>query len=113
MRSIFHHGRRCLWDFVRYNRLCGRLASWGLALLAALSGRPLRRIALLARAVRVCPTRRRLLHLKPALERDLDRVGPGPVGWQEIYPGWRAGAELPKGLILKPPVSRLEKGVLF
>lgn len=112
MRPRLHFWRRCLWDFVRYNAFCGRMASHGLAWLAALSRRPLRRLALLTRAARVSP-RRRLWQLKPALEAELARLDATALDWRELGSGPVPRSDLPKGILLKPPVSPREKGVLL
>jgi glycosyltransferase involved in cell wall biosynthesis len=107
-----HYWRRYLWDFVRYNAFCGSVASHGLGLLAALSRRPLRRLALLARAARVSP-RRMLARLKPAMEAELANLDAAAIDWRELGAGPTPRTDLPKGIILKPPVSPREKGVLL
>lgn len=113
MMSRLYFWRRCFWDLLRYSRTCGRLASHALAWLARLRRRPLARLDLLARAARVCPTRERLLRLLPAMEEQLARVGAAPVDWPEATAGRSRPNELPKGILLKPHVSPLEKGVLY
>src|SRR6185369_993133 len=105
MRSRLYYWRRCLWDFVRYSAFCGSQVSRVLARLAHLRRRPLDRLALLCRAGRLCPTRRRLLWLRPALEKEAALV--------DLSPGRSPRTDLPKGLLLKPPVSPAEKGLLY
>jgi glycosyltransferase involved in cell wall biosynthesis len=107
-----YYWRRWLWDFVRYNAVCGRVASHGLGLLAALTRRPLQRIARLARAIRISP-RRRLPALLPLIEAELARLDPSALDWSALGSGPVPRTDVPKGLILKPPVSPREKGVLM
>jgi glycosyltransferase involved in cell wall biosynthesis len=112
VKRQLHYWRRWLWDFVRYNAVCGRVASHGLGLLAGLTGHPLRRLARLARAVRVSP-RRRLAALLPTIEAELARLDPAALDWRALGSGPVPRPDIPKGLILKPPVSPREKGVLL
>lgn len=112
MKSRLHYWRRCLWDFVRYNAVCGRAASHGLGLLATLTQSPLRRLARLARAIRVSP-RRRLLALRPTIEAELARLDAAALDWRELGSGAVPRTDIPKALIIKPPVSAREKGVLM
>ena len=104
VKSRLHYWRRCLWDYVRYNAVCGRAASHGLGLLAALTQSPLRRLARLARAIRVSP-RRRLLALRPTIEAELSRLDPTAIDWRQLGSGPVPRTDIPKALIIKPPVS--------
>ena len=112
MRGWLHYCRRWLWDFVRYNAVCGRVASHGLGVLAAFTRSPLRRLARLARAARVSP-RRRLPALLPQIEAELARLDPAVLDWKSLGSGPVPRSDIPKGLIIKPPVSPREKGALF
>ena len=112
MRGRLHYWRRWLWDFVRYNAACGRAVSHGLGVLAALTRHPLRRLARLARAARVSP-RRRLPALLPTIEAELARLDPLALDWRALGSGPVPRTDVPKGLILKPPVSPRERGVLL
>src|SRR5947209_628020 len=103
MRSRLHYWRRCLWDFVRYNRLCGWLASKALAGLARVRRRPLDRLSLLARAARVCPGPGRLAQLRPAIDAELARVD-SLLERRELFGDRPARTDLPKGILLKAPV---------
>src|SRR5262249_54524026 len=112
MRSRLYYWRRCLWDFVRYSVFCGSQLSKVLARLAHLRRRPLDRLSALCRAARLYPTRRRLLRLRPALEKETAQVVVTPGGLAPA--GGRAPRnDLPKGLLLKAPVSPAEKGLLY
>ena len=112
MRSRLYYWRRCLWDFVRYSVFCGSQLSKVLARLAHLRRRPLDRLSTLCRAARLSPTRRRLLRLRPALEKETAQVVVTPGGLAPA--GGRAPRnDLPKGLLLKAPVSPAEKGLLY
>src|SRR5262245_30091986 len=110
MRSRLYYWRRCLWDFVRYSPFCGSQVSKVLARLAHLRRRPLDRLSMLCRAARLYPTRRHLLRLRPALEKELAQVNVTPSGLAEATAGRAPRSDLPKGLLLKPPVSPAEKG---
>ena len=111
MKSWLHSGRRRLWDFVRYSPSCGQAASHSLTLLAALTRSPLRRLARLARAARIAPWR--LRKLLPSIEAALSRLDLAPLDWRELGGAPAARADVPKALILKPPVSPRERGVLL
>jgi glycosyltransferase involved in cell wall biosynthesis len=104
--------RRRLWDLVRHHPFCARAASHALGLMATLTHHPLRRLALLARAVRVYP-RRRLPALLPAIEAELARLAPDAIDWRQLGHGPALRNDVPKALILKPPVSAREKGLLY
>jgi glycosyltransferase involved in cell wall biosynthesis len=69
---------------------------------------PTRRLAHLARAAQLAPGARGLL---AAARAELDRFDAARVDWGAV-PGTTARAELPKAIILKPPVSPAEKGLL-
>jgi glycosyltransferase involved in cell wall biosynthesis len=113
MRSRFYYWRRCLWDFVRYNAFCGSRVSKLLARLAHLRRNSLARLSMLCRAARLCPTRRRLLWLRPALEKEVAEVDVAPAGLGRAGTSGEPRPDLPKGILLKPPVSPVEKGLLY
>jgi len=109
-----YYWRRCLWDFVRYSVFCGSQLSKVLARLAHLRRRPLDRLSALCQAARLYPTRRRLLRLRPGMEKELVQIDLTPKGLAEATGEGRAPRnDLPKGLLLKAPVSPAEKGLLY
>src|SRR5947209_6269296 len=112
MRSRLYYWRRCLWDFVRYSPFCGSQMCKVLARLAHLRRQPLDRLASLCRAARLYPTRRRLVWLRPGLEKEVAAVDASPGGLAKAS-GRPPRTDLPKGLLLKPPISPAEKGLLY
>jgi glycosyltransferase involved in cell wall biosynthesis len=113
IRSRFHYWRRCLGDFLHSSPLVGRCASYALAALARLKRCPLRRLQVLTRAARVSPTLGRLRQLQPALETQLARLNGTAIDWNAAGGEATSQNGLPKGIILKPPVSEREKGVIY
>src|SRR5262249_62303919 len=112
MRSRLYYWRRCLWDFVRYSVFCGSQLSKVLARLAHLRRRPLDRLSTLCQAARLYPTRRRLLRLRPGMEKELVQIDLTPKGLAEATGEGRAPRNgLPKGLLLKAPVSPAQQGL--
>jgi glycosyltransferase involved in cell wall biosynthesis len=69
---------------------------------------PTRRLALLARAAQLCPGSRGLL---ASARAELERFDPARIDWG-VVGGATDRPELPKAIILKPPVSPSEKGLL-
>src|SRR5213596_994107 len=103
MRSRLYYWRRCLWDFVRYNAFCGSQMSKVLARLAHLLRYPFARLSMLCRAGRLYPTRRRLLWLRPGLEKEVAQIDLTPAGLAPVGASRGPCIDLPKGLLLKPP----------
>ncbi|HZY90769.1 MAG TPA: glycosyltransferase [Gemmataceae bacterium] len=79
---------------------------------AAARNNPTRRLALLARAAHVCPDRFGLAGLREAIRKELERLSPQSVDWGAAGAGDAGRTDLPKAIILKPPVSPAEKGLL-
>ena len=111
MRSRFYYLRCLIRDALRYGRLSGCLTSRALAGLARLRRDPIQRLALLTRAARLEPTRKRLLHLKPGMDSALDMLSANNIDWKAA--GAAERNDMGKGIILKPYVSPREKGVLY
>lgn len=107
MRSRLHFWRRSLWDWLRYSPLTGRVMSHLLAGLARFRRQPLQQLETLTRAARVCPTLARLQQLRPAFAAALDQVTPATLKTTVARP------DLSKSILLKPPVSPREKGVIY
>ncbi len=98
---------RCLvWDGLRYGRVSGAAVSRALVALARLRRKPMQRLTMLARAARLRPTLQRLTRMKPVLDACLDRIDGASLGTAKRN-------DIGKGIILKPPVSAREKGVLY
>jgi glycosyltransferase involved in cell wall biosynthesis len=105
--------RNTLSDLLRSNavtRAAAARALWARARLAR--GGPTRRLALLARAAHVCPDRFGLGGLREAMRDELERLNPQSVDWAATGAGEAGRTDLPKAIILKPPVSPAEKGLL-
>lgn len=111
MKARLLYWRRRLRDYLRYGAIPGRSASRTLSVLSRWQQCPLRRLALLTRAARVQPTRHRLLSLKPQMSACLDALDPVSIDWNAA--GAADRKDLGKGIILKPPMSAREKGVLY
>src|SRR5262245_26792177 len=111
MKGLLYYWRCWLRDCARYSPAVGRLTAAGLSLAARAAGSPLRRLALLTRAARLRPTPAYLASLRPRLEAELDRLEQGGVDWDAL--AGPARSDLPKALIVKPPVSPREKGLLY
>jgi hypothetical protein len=113
MMRWLYYTRRWFWDRVRYSPLCGELAALGLHGRAALMRDPQARLELLARAARICSSPRHLRRLETAMHTDLERLPAEAIDWQAAGAGAPERDDIPKGIILKPPVSEQEKGVLY
>lgn len=113
MRSWLCYWKRSLWDAVRYSPTIGAIASRLLSVRAGLTGLPLKLLALLARAARINPRLQRLRRLKPVIDAALDRIDPANSNWSDLTGGRPLRGDLLKALILKEPVSPIERGVLY
>lgn len=72
-----------------------------------------RRLALLTRSARLCPDGWGQEHLD-ALARDaLCSLNASAIDWSQAGLPGTIKPEIPKGLLIKPPVSEIEKGVLY
>jgi glycosyltransferase involved in cell wall biosynthesis len=111
MRSRLYYWRRLVWDYFRYGQLPGWVASRALSVMARWQRGPLLRLGLLTRAARVRPKAKRLAQLLPAMRADLDQLDAAGIDWEAL--GGPARNDMGKGIILKPPVSPREKGVLY
>jgi glycosyltransferase involved in cell wall biosynthesis len=99
-------------DALRSNSLVQAATAGVLWLRSRLERRnPTRRLGLLARAAHVSPPGGALnRRLCAAVRAELDRFDPASVDWNTA--GGRCRSDLPKAIILKPPVSVAEKGLL-
>jgi glycosyltransferase involved in cell wall biosynthesis len=114
MRTLLTYAAKALPDFLKHNPCCRALASYGLAVAARLSGRnPTRALALLVRAARACPGPRRLRRLEARLRAQAAELDPAAIDWAAASPRETDRRDVPKAILLKPPVSGAEKGVLY
>jgi glycosyltransferase involved in cell wall biosynthesis len=109
MRSRLYCWRRSLMDSLRHGRLSARLASRALVWLARVFSSPKTRLELLCKAARVYSQPERLRRLRPALEKEASQVAETLTQQSEAV----GPVNLPKALIVKPPVSEQEKGLIY
>jgi glycosyltransferase involved in cell wall biosynthesis len=114
--SITHlvrYGRESLRDWVKYDPCCAGLASRALAAAARFARRPERALALLVVAARACPDAARRQALEAELRRRAAALDPAALDWGQVCAAPTDRPDVPKAIILKPPVSAAEKGVLY
>ncbi len=104
-------------DFARFNPGC----RWIAASLISMRDRIAtandatscaRSVENLAKAARICPTTIKLHNLEKRIRRRVARMDPAQLDWDAIFPHSKP-REIRKAVILKPPISEKEKGVLF
>jgi glycosyltransferase involved in cell wall biosynthesis len=101
-------------DLIRHNRLSKALLSRVLAGAAVLApSRGGRRLALLARAARGCTSDSRMARLDRRINAETRRLQLDALDWCRVCPAPTDRPSLQKALIVKPPVSAHEKGVLY
>src|SRR4051812_46087890 len=111
MAGTWPYLRKTLADALRFSGPVRSVAAAALRLRAALERRrPTRRLALLARAAQVCPEGARRQALLSTVGSELERLDTSAIDWEQT--GAPARTDLPKGIILKAPVSPDEKGLL-
>jgi glycosyltransferase involved in cell wall biosynthesis len=114
--SISHlvrYGRESLRDWAKYDSRCAGLASRALAAAARLARQPERALALLVVAARACPDPARRQALEAELRRRAAALDPAALDWGRVCASPPDRRDVPKAIILKPPVSPAEKGVLY
>jgi glycosyltransferase involved in cell wall biosynthesis len=73
---------------------------------------PTRRLVLLARAAQLCPDAVGRHSLTRAVCEELERLDPAGIDWNALDIASTDRPDIPKAILLKPPVSDQEKGVL-
>jgi glycosyltransferase involved in cell wall biosynthesis len=114
--SITHlvrHGRESLRDWAKFDPWCAGLASRALAAAGRLARQPERALAYLVVAARGCPDPARRQALEAELRQRAAALDPAALDWDRVCASPTDRRDVPKGLILKPPVSPAEKGVLY
>ncbi len=113
MSAFGFYLRNSFADSLRSNGLVQMATAHMLWLRARLiRNNPTRRLALLARAAHVSPPGSGLnRRLCAAIRAELERFDPEAVDWNAVG-GTTSRTDLPKAIILKPPVSATEKGLL-
>jgi glycosyltransferase involved in cell wall biosynthesis len=102
-----------LSDLLRSSPLTRAVAARALRARAWLErASPTRRLALLARAAHICPDRMGRAGLRERIRAELERLRPDQVDWSTAGAGEAGRTDLAKAIILKPPVSPAEKGLL-
>jgi glycosyltransferase involved in cell wall biosynthesis len=105
--------RNTLGDLLRSSTLTRAAAArslWTRARVGRYS--PTRRLALLARAAHVSPDGFGSGGLRETIRAELERLLPEEIDWAAAGDGDVGRTDLPKAIILKPPVSPAEKGLL-
>ena len=106
-----------LKDFARFNPICRWLAAGTIEFRDVVSpprhaDECARSVTNLARAARICPLPARRDMLERKMRLRIKQLDPSRLNWDSIFPHSRP-REIRKGVILKKPVSKREKGVLF
>jgi glycosyltransferase involved in cell wall biosynthesis len=111
---LLHWGLYSLRDRLKFHPWSAALASRALAAAARLERRhPERALALLARAARACPEPARRQRLEARLREAGAALDPAALDWGRLSPSPTDRRDIPKSIILKPPVSPTEKGALY
>jgi hypothetical protein len=114
LTHLAHYGLESLRDWVKFHPIGAGLASRALAAAGRLpGGKPERSLALLVRAARACRDPERRRRLEAQLRDRSATLDPGTLDWHRLSTSPTDRRDLPKALILKPPVSAEEKGVLY
>jgi len=106
-----------LGNFLRFNKACLFVASYHIEKSEQLKKRKsqkdvARSLMRLIKAARVCPSPGLLRKLESDILDRMKEFDPNALDWDWFFPSSK-NREIRKGIILKKPVSRLEKGVLF
>jgi glycosyltransferase involved in cell wall biosynthesis len=100
-------------DFLRFSPLAGAAAARALQFQAWRARvNPARGLQLLARAARICPSERGRERLFATLRSELARLDVAAIDWPSVGLPAVPRAEIPKSILLKPPISAEEKGLL-
>jgi glycosyltransferase involved in cell wall biosynthesis len=111
---LARYGAESLRDWAKFHPLGAGIASRVLAAAARLGSRqPERALALLVRAVRACPNPDRRQRLEAELRARAAALDPATLDWDQVSSSPTDRREVAKAIILKPPVSPAEKGVLY
>ncbi len=105
--------RRARMDDLRQHSVARTLVAAGLWLRSKLVRQtPTERLISLARAAHICPTGSTFAALCRSLRTELDRLDPAGIEWERIGKVPANPCDVPKGILLKPPLADGEKGVL-
>jgi glycosyltransferase involved in cell wall biosynthesis len=105
--------KRALPESLRAHPLTRAIAARFLAFQARwLCRQPTRRLVLLARAAQLCPDAGGRHSLTRAVREELERLDPAAIDWNALEFANTDRRDVPKAILLKPPVSDREKGVL-
>lgn len=110
---LLHWGLHSLRDGLKFHPWSAAVASRVLAASARLCRRPERALALLARAARACPDPARRQRLEARLRDAGAALDPATLDWDRLSASPTDLRDVPKAILLKPPVSPAEKGVLY
>jgi glycosyltransferase involved in cell wall biosynthesis len=102
-----------LRDWVKFHPWGAGLASRALEVAARLLGRPEQALALLVRAARGCPNPAHRQWLEARLHERTAALDLDALDWDRLSASPTDCRDVPKALILKPPVSAAEKGILY
>jgi hypothetical protein len=111
---LAHYGLESLRDWVKFHPVGAGLASRALEVAARLGpAKPERALALLVRAARACRDPERRPRLEGLLRDGSAALDPATLDWDSLATSPTDRRDLPKALLLKPPVSPEERGVLY
>ena len=102
-----------LRDTLRYGSLSRWVASRVFQFAERLRANPVTKLQQLNRALRLAPTVQHVESLRPRIEKILSSITRKDVPWSQLTGDGRKAIELPKGIIIKPPVSAQEKGIIY
>jgi glycosyltransferase involved in cell wall biosynthesis len=113
MTATWNAWYRSLKDDIRHHPLVRRMAASGLWLRSCLTRQsPTQRLLTLTQAAHLCPTGPAFDSLCRLLRKEMDRLDPADIEWRRITRTAANTSDVPKGILLKAPVSASEKGVL-
>lgn len=116
--ALSNFAKRCrltLWNYLRFSYSTRLLTSAGILTwirLFAARANAIGRARFAQRAARICPSPTLLRALEKTLIRDIARIEPTDREWDRLCSN-TGPTEIAKALILKQPISSVEKGVLF
>jgi hypothetical protein len=114
MTYLVRYGMESLRDWAKFHPWGAGMASRALAAAAHLRTRqPERALALRVRAARACPDPERRQRLETQLRELAATLDPATLDWGQVSYSATDRREVPKAIILKPPISRAEKGILY
>lgn len=113
MRARLLTWKHRLKEWLRHGYFTSRCISKGLSTLSMLKTEPIAKLELLYKAIRLRPTVARTEQLVGSIQEALSQIEFTNVNWAKLEGSAQPQRILPKGIILKAPVSENEKGVIY